>query len=41
MNLLDWLAPEDQQLPVMAHELTHALQDQKVRPPEKWNDQSK
>lgn len=29
MNLLDWV-PEDQQLPVMAHELTHALQDQRV-----------
>ena len=24
MNLLDWV-PEDQQLPVMVHELTHAL----------------
>jgi hypothetical protein len=29
MNLLDWV-PIDQQKPVMAHELTHALQDQKV-----------
>ena len=27
VNLLDWVAPEDQK-PVMAHELTHALQDQ-------------
>jgi hypothetical protein len=27
MNLLDWLPP-DQQRPVLAHELTHALQDQ-------------
>ncbi|MBB5064344.1 hypothetical protein [Granulicella mallensis] len=29
MNLLDWV-PLDQQEPVMAHELTHALQDQRV-----------
>ena len=29
MNLLDWV-PVDEQKPVMAHELTHALQDQKV-----------
>lgn len=29
MNLLDWV-PIEQQKPVMAHELTHALQDQKV-----------
>jgi len=34
VNLLDWLSPE-QQLPVMAHELTHALQDQSVGL-EKW-----
>jgi hypothetical protein len=27
VNLLDWVSPEDQK-PVMAHELTHALQDQ-------------
>jgi hypothetical protein len=27
VNLLDWVAPDDQKL-VMAHELTHALQDQ-------------
>jgi hypothetical protein len=29
VNMLDWIAPE-QQKPVLAHELTHALQDQKV-----------
>ncbi len=29
MNLLDWIEP-DEQKPVLAHELTHALQDQKV-----------
>jgi hypothetical protein len=29
VNLLDWIAPEEQK-PVLAHELTHALQDQKV-----------
>jgi hypothetical protein len=37
MNLLDWV-PIDQQKPVMAHELTHALQDQKVGL-EKWGNQ--
>ncbi len=37
MNLLDWV-PEDQQLEVMAHELTHALQDQRVNLTT-WNDQ--
>lgn len=37
MNLLDWV-PIDQQKPVMAHELTHALQDQKVGLT-KWGDQ--
>ncbi len=37
MTLLDWV-PEEQQLPVMAHELTHALQDQKVGLT-KWGDQ--
>lgn len=37
MNLLDWV-PEEQQLPVMAHELTHALQDQHVGLT-KWGDQ--
>ena len=36
MNLLDWV-PIDQQKPVMAHELTHALQDQKVGLT-KWED---
>lgn len=29
VNLLDWIPP-DEQKPVMAHELTHALQDQRV-----------
>ena len=29
VNLLDWVDP-DEQKPVLAHELTHALQDQKV-----------
>ncbi len=29
VNLLDWIEP-DEQKPVLAHELTHALQDQKV-----------
>ena len=37
MNLLNWV-PIDQQKPVMAHELTHALQDQKVGLT-KWDDQ--
>ena len=37
MTLLDWV-PIDQQEPVMAHELTHALQDQKVNLT-KWGDQ--
>jgi hypothetical protein len=37
MNLLDWV-PIDEQKPVMAHELTHALQDQKVGLT-KWDDQ--
>jgi hypothetical protein len=36
LNLLDWV-PIDQQKPVMAHELTHALQDQKVGLT-KWDD---
>ena len=39
VNLLDWIAP-DEQKPVLAHELTHALQDQKVDLA-KWSDQSK
>jgi hypothetical protein len=34
VNLLDWIAP-DQQKPVLAHELTHALQDQDVNL-DKW-----
>jgi hypothetical protein len=34
VNLLDWVQP-DIQKPVLAHELTHALQDQKVNL-EKW-----
>src|SRR5579863_2590667 len=34
MNLLDWVPPE-QQRPVLAHELTHALQDQSFGL-EKW-----
>jgi hypothetical protein len=37
MNLLDWV-PIDEQKPVMAHELTHALQDQKVGLT-KWGEQ--
>ena len=37
MTLLEWV-PEEQQLPVMAHELTHALQDQRVNL-QKWGDQ--
>ncbi|MES2391261.1 MAG: hypothetical protein V4555_06460, partial [Acidobacteriota bacterium] len=36
MNLLNWV-PEEEQKPVMAHELTHALQDQKVGLT-KWGD---
>ncbi|HZY63447.1 MAG TPA: hypothetical protein VFE38_13080 [Edaphobacter sp.] len=38
VNLLDWIPP-DQQKPVLAHELTHALQDQKVNL-SKWSDAS-
>jgi hypothetical protein len=38
VNLLDWIAP-DSQKPVLAHELTHALQDQHVSL-DKWEDQS-
>jgi len=34
VNLLDWVTP-DSQKPILAHELTHALQDQKVGV-EKW-----
>ncbi len=36
VNLLDWIEPEEQK-PVLAHELTHALQDQAVGL-EKWGD---
>src|SRR5947209_5704530 len=36
VNLLDWIEP-DEQKPVLAHELTHALQDQKVGLT-KWSD---
>jgi hypothetical protein len=36
MNLLNWV-PIDEQKPVMAHELTHALQDQKLNLT-KWED---
>src|ERR1700727_1660709 len=36
VNLLDWIEPDDQE-PVLAHELTHALQDQKVDLT-KWSD---
>jgi len=36
VNLLDWIEP-DEQKPVLAHELTHALQDQKVDLT-KWSD---
>lgn len=35
VNLLDWVAPDDQK-PVMAHELTHALQDQHTNL-DKWD----
>jgi len=38
VNLLDWIAV-DEQKPVLAHELTHALQDQHVDL-EKWGDQT-
>ena len=38
VNLLDWIAPESQK-PVLAHELTHALQDQYVNL-DKWENQS-
>lgn len=38
VNLLDWIAP-DTQKPVLAHELTHALQDQRVGL-EKWQNQT-
>ncbi len=38
VNLLDWIEPDDQK-PVLAHELTHALQDQKINLT-KWSDVS-
>jgi hypothetical protein len=38
VNLLDWISI-DEQKPVLAHELTHALQDQHSDL-EKWNDQT-
>ena len=38
VNLLDWIEPE-QQKPVLAHELTHALQDQRVDL-DKWQNQT-
>ena len=38
VNLLDWIEP-DTQKPVLAHELTHALQDQRINL-EKWEDQA-
>ena len=38
VNLLDWV-DADEQKPVLAHELTHALQDQHVDL-EKWSDQT-
>ena len=38
VNMLDWIAVEEQK-PVLAHELTHALQDQHSDL-EKWNDQT-
>ncbi len=38
VNMLDWISV-DEQKPVLAHELTHALQDQHVDL-EKWSDQT-
>jgi hypothetical protein len=38
VNMLDWVDIEEQK-PVLAHELTHALQDQRVDL-EKWDDQT-
>ena len=38
VNLLDWVKPEEQKS-VLAHELTHALQDQHVNL-DKWSDQT-
>lgn len=38
VNLLDWIPPDDQK-PVLAHELTHALQDQHIHL-DKWDQKS-
>ena len=38
VNMLDWV-DIDEQKPVLAHELTHALQDQRIDL-DKWNDQT-
>ena len=38
VNMLDWVGPDDEQ-PVLAHELTHALQDQHSDL-EKWDEQT-
>jgi hypothetical protein len=38
VNMLDWVDVEEQK-PVLAHELTHALQDQRVNL-DKWDDQT-
>ena len=38
VNMLDWIEP-DEQKPVLAHELTHALQDQHLDL-DKWSDQT-
>ena len=38
VNLLDWV-PVEEQKPALAHELTHALQDQRVNL-DKWGDQT-
>jgi len=38
VNMLDWVSVEEQK-PVLAHELTHALQDQHVNL-DKWSDQT-
>jgi hypothetical protein len=38
VNLLDWISP-DEQKPVLAHELTHALQDQHLDL-DSWSDQT-
>lgn len=38
VNMMDWIAPDDQG-PVLAHELTHALQDQHLDL-DKWSEQT-